>query len=227
MFDNIWTPNGTTITKRYVASLDVLGFKQRLAAKGLSGLFDEYKALQTWTRGPGTKFTVHGTLFGETVGVTKQAPYLFVSDGILLWCDEDGDADSFIRICTSLLGDSVRRGLPMRGAIAFGETIIDPPSSTYLGQPLVDAYLTEQSQEWVGAAIHPSAVDALAGHEDVAAYEVPTKPGTPDLRHALLWHHYMQAPDALKWLDAGRNAAGNQGQKYEAAKAFVEACPLE
>jgi hypothetical protein len=227
MFEKFWNPNGTTITKRFVASLDVLGFKQRLARDGLPAVFADYQGLQIHLKQGGTKFTVLGTLFGATVGVTKEAPYVLLSDTIMLWCDEQGDVDSFVEVCASVAASATGRGVFLRGAIAFGDTIIDPPTNTFLGQPIVDAHLAETAQEWVGLGVHPTAVDGVRKCESVVEYKVPIKEGHRELTHAITWHHYLQASDAIARLGKGRAEAGTNSGKYDEATKFVRAFPLD
>jgi hypothetical protein len=115
----------------------------------------------------------------------------------------------------------------LRGAIAFGDTIIDPPTNTFLGQPIVDAHLAETAQEWVGLGVHPTAVDGVRRCESVVEYKVPLKAGTPELTHAITWHHYLQASDALARLEKARAEAGPNSRKYEEASRFVRAFPLD
>jgi hypothetical protein len=85
---------------------------------------------------------------------TPHHAYVFISDTIMLWCDEHGDVDSFVEVCASVVANATGRGMFLRGAIAFGEAIIDPPSNTFLGQPIIDSHLAEQDQEWVGVGVH-------------------------------------------------------------------------
>ena len=227
MVEMFWKPNGTSIAKRYVANLDVLGFKQQLFRDGLSAVFSNYQGLQVYLKHGGTKFTLLGTLFGTTVGLSGAAPYMLISDTILLWCDENGDVESFVEVCGSIIANASTTGMFLRGAIAFGETIIDPLTSTFLGQPLVDAYIAEQSQEWVGLGIHPTAVDGLRKSESTVSYRVPVKRCRPALTHAVTWHHYLQVSDAITRLEKARAAAGKNGKKYKEAIKFVRAFPLD
>ncbi|MGD0679874.1 MAG: hypothetical protein ABSC94_31205 [Polyangiaceae bacterium] len=228
MFEKFWAPNGTTITKRFVASLDVLGFKQRLAQEGLGAVFSSYQGLQIYLKQGGTKLTVLGTLFGATVGLTKEAPYVLLSDTIMLWCDEHGDVASFVEVCASVTASATERDVFLRGAIAFGDTIIDPPTNTFIGQPIVDAHLAETAQEWVGLGVHPTALNGLRGSESVVEYKVPIKnEHPPELTHAITWHHYLQASDALARLAAARAKAGPNSRKYDEASKFVRAFPLD
>ena len=70
-----------------------------------------------------------------------------------------------------------------QAGIAYGECAIRPSDGVYLGPPLVDAYQTEQAQEWIGAACHPSCQDSrdwtwytgMTG-SPIGAYDVPVKP---------------------------------------------------
>jgi len=51
--------------------------------------------------------------------------------------------------------------MPLRGGIAFGELYSNPLRNICLGHALTTAYDLEQSQAWVGAAIHSSVEEAF------------------------------------------------------------------
>ena len=46
--------------------------------------------------------------------------------------------------------------LPLRGAIAVGDAILDEGSGVFLGEPLVEVARTERTQQWIGASFGPS-----------------------------------------------------------------------
>ena len=46
--------------------------------------------------------------------------------------------------------------LPLRGAIAVGEVILDADNGIFLGDPLVEVARTERTQQWIGASFGPS-----------------------------------------------------------------------
>jgi hypothetical protein len=242
-----WTPNGTTSTPRYVAVLDILGFKRRLETLGLTKVFADYEHLRRVSL-LAARIANIGTVSGRVRKVTVNVPHVFLSDAVIAWCDDGPYIDDFLTGCCAIAAEALKLRIPLRGGIAFGKTIIDLGSLTFLGQPFVDAYLTEESQEWVGVAIHPTALNGLAGREDVKRRDVPTKrsacqpawglPGwtrrmlprsllrTP-LTHALAWHHYLLGDEALEILGDLRRAAPKKDHaKYAHAADFVRALPL-
>ena len=243
-----WKPNGTTVTKRYVAALDVLGFKQRLRAIGLPKLFMEYDHLRRTTLSA-AGVTTFGTLFGQPHQLKVNVPHVVLSDTVIAWCDANGPVDDFIMGCCGIVAEALRTRVALRGGIAFGDTIIEPNTLTFLGQPFVDAYLTEGAQEWVGVAIHPSATAGLHGREDVKECRVPVKRWAWRCRaalphrarglipesllrssftHALAWHHHLQASETLEYLEKLRRAAHPRDHaKFANASEFVRAFPRE
>ncbi len=209
--------------QRYVAAFDVLGFKQRLEVHNVKRLQADYDALKIRA-----DESIRAAQRGVSAGPPTQSPALLefatMSDTILLWCDRDGDTKAFVAGCCALIAESVRAGMPLRGGIAFGATVIDRKTNTYLGQPLVDAHFAELQQEWVGAAVHSTA-SALYADDLVCEWEVPVKPGTEPLTHALAWHrHTAKAADDLEAL---RDVAGYvPATKYTNAIEYVRATSL-
>jgi len=53
--------------------------------------------------------------------------------------------------------------IPLRGGIAFGETIINinGQNNEIIGQAIVNAYLVEEAQQWIGVAFHSSCLPFL------------------------------------------------------------------
>jgi hypothetical protein len=50
--------------------------------------------------------------------------------------------------------------LALRGAIAYGKAYMDD-DKILIGQPIVDAHLLSEAQEWMGGAIHPSVFNCI------------------------------------------------------------------
>jgi len=111
--------------------------------------------------------------------------YFIFSDTILVWKDIDDDQitvtqiegtndqnvnirlppgfNIFNEFCIGinrLIEEAMLRKIPLRGGIAFGECIISIDAQgrnhEIIGQPIVDAYLVEEAQDWVGVAFHSS-----------------------------------------------------------------------
>lgn len=216
-----------TAATRFVACFDVLGFKNLVSKTPIADLFEKYSDL--------ARRAVHdnGTIIlwdqpgGVLGGGVFRFPCLVFSDTLLLWCEDNASAaTAFFSSCAYLLKASVELEMPLRGGIAYGETICDVRSGICLGQAVVDAYLTEQSQDWVGAALHSSCMQRRSWLDSVVAYQVPTKPGGFVLSHALTWHHYtVDAEQFLSKLEA--KAPPNAKQKYSNALSFVRETRLQ
>jgi hypothetical protein len=60
----------------------------------------------------------------------------------------------------TLVADAICFGLetelPLRGAIAVGEALLDSTSGMFLGEPLVEVARTEREQQWIGVSFGPS-----------------------------------------------------------------------
>lgn len=226
-----WTApeTGRVIGPRFVAMFDVLGFREMVKTRPLHIVLGEYEDLITAAQMSARMTEIRTNAAGRAIGlVRRRAPHAVFSDTLLFWSNDDEDcAWSFFKICGAIAAEALNRQMPLRGGIAFGEAILDKSTSTYLGRPIVDAYVTEASQEWVGVGIHEScfSTDSLAkfmsSHEDIVRYAVPTKPKAAPVSHALLWHQYMYgAHDILKSL---RERAPTEAKaKYDNAIRFAQ-----
>ncbi|WP_406678086.1 hypothetical protein [Moorella sp. ACPs] len=194
---------------RYIAICDILGFKKYVQDNPLqdvvasfSKLLDKAKKLSEHER-----HTV-STQDGYKLSIDS-IPFIVFSDTILMWVEAECDPDSWLNIPNffdslgALVAVSITCGLPLRVGIAYGECYINPSEGKYLGQPIVNAYLTEEAQDWIGGACHSS---CLAGpyfeaiQEKlclVVPYIVPTKPEVRvgELQYALEWVSWA-APSA-------------------------------
>lgn len=233
-FEEKWTAqsDGRTIGARFVACLDVLGFKRMVASTELDLLASRYDTFLRALQHTSNVTELRATREGRLSSVIRwRTPYVVFSDTLLLWSDADtANASAFFSICASLVSSALQAGMPLRGGIALGEAMMDKREGIYLGQALVDAHLTEASQDWIGIGLHesccatPEASVFIANHEDVVPYAVPTKPGCPAIRQALRWHDY--AYDASETLQLVLGSAPKEAHsKYENTRRFVAACP--
>ena len=101
--------------------------------------------------------------WGGSVSTLRLGHCVF-SDSIIVWSPKlklGGQwAYGFFLTLAQLVLFGLRAGLPIRVGVAFGEFIADTRRSVYLGRALVDAYETEQQQDWIGGAYHPSCHNA-------------------------------------------------------------------
>ena len=140
-----------------LALFDVLGFESRLNRMGLDGLSVAYDALIKVVQ------TMNGMMvirpvpndegsFHPAIGFLRTGQTYF-SDTIILWSDyDDFRLPAFCKMCCALMCESVRVGLPVRGALSVGEAIMDSSSGVFLGMPLVEAARMEAAQRWLGVS---------------------------------------------------------------------------
>jgi hypothetical protein len=63
---------------------------------------------------------------------------------------------SFLLLVSILFGLGLHGGLALRVGMAYVGCVVEPNAGLYIGRPIVDAYDTEEMQDWVGMACHPS-----------------------------------------------------------------------
>jgi len=178
--------------RAFVGFFDVLGFKERLRVGGLEQILLGYRQLSQAKMHSGIipVFSAQGGIY-RTIGTT------IFSDSILYWCDDNWEGvQTLLAASAHLIASAVDMGWPLRGALAYGDCVLDRESRTFIGQPLIDAYLAEENQRWIGVALH----DSVTGHaslgtriqhsEDVIAYQVPVKINSCQFEHAIHWGPY-------------------------------------
>lgn len=213
-----------------VAMCDVLGFTKLVATATLDEIHRRYLALVA-DLGPHPLFRIRTGSHEREVVLNR----VVFSDTILFWAPAGDAIELLPHVVAQIMGQSMS-SMPLRAGLAFGECVIDPANELYIGQPIIDAYHTEQAQEWIGGAFHPSCWrhpglrDLLGkGYERSAVkYAVPVKAGRPaggvQLEYALNWPA-LAGPDfsvdALTDLEGLAAAAAKI--KWQNARRFYEA----
>lgn len=222
---------------RFFASLDVLGW-QSIVSNYHGRLFElhhKYEQLKHGMNIASEDISIGRNSAGTITTYIMKVQHLIVSDTIWLWADDDEASGlALFRACSEIACKALELGLPLRGAIVFGEIVIDTASQIYFGPAINLAVAAEHNQNWVGIGVHDSCRDsASCGHHwgstwfegEVAEYAVPMKRCAPKLTHALLWHQRLCDP--ISKLEMLRNSAPKDKQHYYAsAIAFVEQHPI-
>lgn len=177
--------------RRYVAFIDILGFKGIVKSytnkgeieelgKKLSGIFNAciYAAL-----------TGEDTKVGES---PKELPddilfYQF-SDSVILYTKDDSSnlRDKMIRTLNYLLARSALEGFPLRGGLVKEELFVDPP--ILVGEGIIKAYELEMKQGWSGVIVDKhcynfeESEDVDLANKLLAKALVPVKHGE-EIRH--------------------------------------------
>lgn len=216
-----------------VAMCDVLGFQNLVAALPLPEIHSRYLQL-IQTLEPNPVYRVD-TKTGRREVVLNHVVF---SDTILYWAPA-GQAMELLPYTLAATMAASLDYLPFRAGIAFGECVIDPTRHIYIGQPIIDAYHTEQAQVWMGGAFHPSCwrysglLEVLCKEQTRSAveYPVPIKPAAAAkglrLKYGLNWprggdvNFRARAPELLARALAA--APDNVKAKWENARRFFEA----
>lgn len=85
------------------------------------------------------------------------------SDSIMVYSKEDSMASltSLISAVSMLTNELFNKGIPHKGAVAFGNMTLDSERSIFFGQPLIDAYLLQEELQFYGVIIHATAEQRL------------------------------------------------------------------
>lgn len=202
-----------SVANRYVAVGDVVGFKDFVRRSTLRKVIESYDRLRKEAEKSLTR-RVHKINRPEGYRAEIQkVSYTIFSDTILLWVDVVSgnpnvalDIMIFFDSLGALIAASLKCELPLRVGVAYGECYIDPIKNSYLGEPIINAYLTEQGQEWIGGACHSSCVEESNFKVTcekmclVVPYMVPMKTDLHaeigDVKYAIEW---------VSWSDVNTN----------------------
>ena len=171
------------ITKKYIAFLDVLGFKDLVKNNPHEKLATIYERLFSsavtvgLSKGNRIFFEKDGKSFWEPKFSDITVNSLIVSDSIIVWTD-DVSPESFLQIIVSiktLMRQAFFIGFPLRGAIVKGDLSVfkssyktsnDNSLNTLVGLGLVNAYRIEEEQDWSGCILDDSCVLMEGGDID-------------------------------------------------------------
>lgn len=144
--------NWQTKANRFVAFLDILGFKDWVMRKSHD---DIYKSLQEISKCK--KQIEKGTSNEENAGDTEVYVANF-SDSIIIFSKNDNlDSFNYFLLATSkFFTKAFKKQIPIKGAIAHGEISVNKTQQIYFGQPLIDAYLMEEEVNYMGIVAHNS-----------------------------------------------------------------------
>ncbi len=167
------------ISRYAFAMFDVLGFSAWVESTELQTILDAYHTLIERSvlrpNEKGSLSTVQ-TPEGALFAVGGPPHYAYFSDTILLWCPLVPPAVAdFVERCSDLVCEALSMNIPLRGAIALGDAVLDNETGFFIGKPIVEAHHVERGQEWVGLTFGKSAVwsPLLAQLHGTAIIEYP------------------------------------------------------
>jgi len=156
--------NNTQPQEIIFAFFDVLGFSERLRNIGLEAIYALYKELiEIVRKTAGGRMVLSAVpAGGDNSGLVPTMGYFLIehtyfSDTIMLWGRYNlATTLPFYDLCNDFFCEAIKRNLPLRGCITFGEAIMDKENGIFLGEPIIEAALGEAAQSWIGVSFGPS-----------------------------------------------------------------------
>tara|TARA_R110002020_G_scaffold180858_2_gene375571 strand:- start:2299 stop:3081 length:783 start_codon:yes stop_codon:yes gene_type:complete len=146
--------NWKTTDKRFVAFLDLLGFKDKVARKNHNEIYNELTKISS------IKKEIESVAESEDDGYFADADTYVVSfsDSIVLFSKNDNIAnfEFFLIAIRYLFADAIAHNIAIKGGIAHGEISLNKSEQIYFGQPIIDAYLIEEDVNYLGVVCHNS-----------------------------------------------------------------------
>ena len=132
---------------RFVAFLDIMGFKDRVARTNHAQLLDQL-----------TNFNREITSY---IGKYKNSEIQLAqfSDSIVLFSNDTTSISlqTLAEVTRGIMQTAINLQIPMKGAIAQGKITCDIPKQLFFGQALIDAYLLEENINYYGILVHHTA----------------------------------------------------------------------
>ncbi|MBL7067074.1 MAG: hypothetical protein ISS29_04370 [Candidatus Marinimicrobia bacterium] len=192
-----WIPTD----KRFVVFLDILGFKDLVMRsthediyKLLTGISEYRKIIDHMPESK--KFP---ELFGNSGLYTVS-----FSDSIILF-SKDSTIDSFKLITSSagwLFAQTIKKTIPLKGAIAFGNISINKSNQIYFGQPIIDSYLLEEDLSYFGIVAHNSIDNYIKDNPDMGNIYDYYDVLTPFNKYGSIFHLNL---DWFRYIDLEKN----------------------
>ncbi len=162
--------------------IEILKIFKSLDCNAISHLgLDEYQILD-WRK-------VNSKLFSDTIILYQEKNDDRINEYNYVW------GSSFVTKCSLLHRLAFEAGLPIRGAISFGEYYVD--EKCIIGKPIVEAYREEKRYEWSGTVLCNSVDNVLKkhikshpiDHHLIVPYKAPLKDSLSLLpeRNVLRW----------------------------------------
>jgi len=145
-------------TDRFVAFIDILGFKDRVLRSDHKEI---YKMLRLLTKVLNESINISYAVRNMKKMMEYQLDpdlldYTMFSDSIIIFT-KNADYFTYQILCeklNELILEAFKLNIPIKGSISFGTITVDKSNNIFFGQPLIDAYLLEEDLNYMGIVIH-------------------------------------------------------------------------
>ena len=147
-------------TKRYVAFLDVLGFKDYVLRHSIDEVYNRLQTLNGFRPEEGER--------DYDSDAEKRIKFSIFSDSIFIFTRDDGFVTlrHFLSYVKRVMRMALRSEIPLKGAIAYGDIVVDEERNLFCGQPIIDAYLLEEDLQYMGVVFHHTFEEAYNNLSD-------------------------------------------------------------
>lgn len=172
----------------FVVLFDILGFKKMIETDELAKVAETYRSAKAYFDDPLRSIN----RLQRHSGKKDRVKYRVFSDTFLIYTTKANENCflSLLAACDFLFMSAVEHSLPIRGSITYGKLISS--DGVEIGQPIVDAHMNEQMQDWVGCWIAEECeskvdISKYITDKSIVRYEVPLKDGEVKTRLAYNW----------------------------------------
>lgn len=141
-------------TKRYVAFLDILGFKEFVMRNNIHTVYSRLKTLNALR--PDNDESDYDS------EMEKRIMFTIMSDSIFIFSKDDSFSNLryFLTYVKRVMRMALRKKIPLKGAVAYGTIAVDDNENLFCGQPIIDAYQLEEDLQYMGVVFHHTFEDA-------------------------------------------------------------------
>ncbi|MFN3753834.1 hypothetical protein [Flavobacterium sp.] len=166
--------NWKTTDKRFVAFLDILGFKDSVMRNTHDDIYSKLTSINK------VKKTIENSNNNESFVEYYFDSEVYIvnfSDSIVIFSKNDDvyNFEYFLVAVRYLFGKCIDNGIPVKGGVAYGEVSVNKSEQIYFGQPIIDAYLLEEDLNHFGIVLHNSVdkyiLDNSESLKDLKYYE--------------------------------------------------------
>lgn len=128
--------------ERYVAFLDIMGFKERVARNDHKVILSELQDMSEF---------ISTLLKGES-----NITFVMFSDSFLFFTEQEDKEElrRLVELLAGVMNHAIENKIPIKGVVARGTFTVDIAKQLYFGQPLIDAYGLEENIVLYGIVVH-------------------------------------------------------------------------
>lgn len=153
-----------TTDLRFVAFLDLLGFKDKVMRKTHQEIYEELSKISKLKELVEKK----STLKSKKKYWDADVYVVSFSDSIVIFSKNDSyeNFEYFLIALRAVFSNSIRHKIALKGGFAHGEISLNKTEQIYFGQPIIDAYLIEEDVNYLGVVGHSSIDNYLKNNKD-------------------------------------------------------------